>query len=210
MSEKALSLYKHGLEEKDTLLRTQAFNASIQLLLDSKEENNVLMAANLAQLREYPLALYYYMEELKKDPKNADLRQSINETIKRGNLNTKVPDYTAFGPSSWILGLAFLLWFVVFSLWLKMRKRGVLLFSFVLLLNFLTLIVFSYRSLIPAVILHAQTLYQSSNGKEVVSRVPAGKIVEVLDVQKHGAWIKIRTEDGVMGYVPQGAVRIVE
>lgn len=212
MTEEALALYKQGVEEKDTFLRNKAFNASIEAILDSKKENDGLMAANLVQLRQYPLAVYYYMKELKKDPNNQEIRKFINETIKRGGLPAKVPGPEAFGPSSWWMGLAFLLWFLSFSLWLKVRKKGVLFLSFFLLLIGFTLVVLSYRSPIPAVVLHAQVLYQSGEGKEAVSPtpIPAGLIVTVLDVQKEGKWIKIRTDEGVMGYVPQDALRIVD
>lgn len=210
--EEALSLYKQGLEEKDTFLRNKAFNTSIERILESKAENDALMAANLVQLRQYPLAVYYYMKELKKDPSNQDIRHSLDETIKIGGLPSKVPPPASFGPSSWVLGLVFLLWFLSFSLWLKVRKRKLLLISFIPLLVFIVLGVLSYRSPIEAVIIHAQILYQSSLGKETVSPtpIPAGLIVTVLDVQEKGRWIKIRTEDGVMGYVPQDSIRVVD
>src|SRR5262245_19375324 len=109
MNQKALALYTQGLEEKDTTLRNQAFNASIEALLRG-ETNDALMAVNLVQLRQYPLAVYYYMKELKKDPYDQKLLQSLAETIKMGNLPPQVPPSEAFGLPSWVALLAFLAW----------------------------------------------------------------------------------------------------
>lgn len=210
MNQKALALYTQGLAEKDTLGRNRAFNSSIEALLEG-EPSDALMAANLVQLRQYPLSVYYYMKEYKKNPYDEGIVNSLAETVRIGNLPTQIPSPTLFGPPSWMSALAFFLWFLTLSLWIHFRKKGLLLLSFPLLATFLTLIVLSYRSPILGVILHAQILFQSSSGKETVSPtpIPAGLIVTVLDVQQHGSWIKVLTNDGVMGYVPEDALRIV-
>lgn len=207
----ALELYLQGLHEKDTLVKSQAFNHSIQTLLNDKSQDDALMAANLVQLRQYPLAVYYYMKTLKKDPSNPDIRTYLNEIIKAEGLPTKIPPSSDYPPSSWLIAAAFILWALSFSLWIHFRKKAILLISFPLLLGLLTLISLSYRSPILAVVLHAQVLFQAPQSEPVSPKpIPAGLIVTVLDVQHHGSWLKIHTQDGVMGYLPENALRIVD
>lgn len=216
----ALDLFNQGIQEKDTYLRNKAFNSAVEKLSDHPEDSteyDILMGDSLAQLGQYSLALYYDLKALKDDPDNPVIRTRIEEVIKAGNLPTTVPDAESFGPSALSIAIVFGCMCLALSAWILLKKdqlKKLALatsgFLFLFLLYDITLL---FRSPILAVTIHAERLFQAPDEdakNSVQVPLPAGVIVTVLDVEKDGTWIKIRTKEGTMGYVPEKAIRLVD
>lgn len=216
----ALELYNQGLLEKDTYLRNQAFNNVVEKLLNNPEDSteyDVLMGDSLAQLGQFPLALYYDLKALKDDPDNQVIRMRIEEVIKAGNLSAAVPDPETFGPSALSIAIIFGCMCLALSAWIILKKNqlkkvalATSAFLFLFLLYDITLL---FRSPILAVVVHSERLVQApeENAKNSIQTpLPAGIIVTVLDMEKNGSWIKIRTKEGAMGYVPEKSIRLVD
>lgn len=215
----ALELYNQGLQEKDTFLRNKAFNSVVEKLLNNPEDSteyDMLMGDSLAQLRQYPLALYYDLKALKDDPDNQAIRTRIEEVIKVGNLPATVPGPETFGPSALTIAIIFACMCLAISSWILLKKdqlkKLALAASGFLFLFLLYDIALLFRSPILAVMVHAEKLFQTPEvdaKSSLQTPLPAGIIVIVLDVDKNGSWLKIKTKDGTMGYVPQKSIRLV-
>lgn len=219
-NKEALDLYKQGMLEKDTYLRNKAFNSAVEKLLDNPEDSteyDMLMSDSLAQLGQYPLALYYDLKALKDDPDNQAIRTRMEEVIKAGNLPATLPDAETFGPSALSIAIVFGCMCLALSAWIVLKKNQLkkvaLATSGFLFLFLLYDIALLFRSPILAVIVHAEKLFQApeENAKNSIQTpLPAGVIVIVLDVDKNGSWIKVRTKEGAMGYVPEKSIRLVD
>ena len=218
--EEAQALFNQRIEEKDTFLRNKAFNGAVEKLLENPDDSieyDILMGDSLAELRQYPLALYYDLKALKEDPANPAIRKRIEEIIKVGNLPASVPDQDTFGPSALSIALVFGLMCLTLSAWILLKKNqlkklalAASVFLFAFLLYDITLV---FRSPILAVVIHAESLFQApdENAKNSIQTpLSAGMIVTLLDVEKNGSWIKIRTQEGAMGYVPEKSIRLVD
>ena len=216
----ALDLYKQGLLEKDTYLRNKAFNSVVEKLLNNPEDStayDVLMGDSLAQLGQFPLALYFDLKALKDDPENQEIRTRIEEVIKAGNLPATVPDPEAFGPSALSIAIVFGCMCLALSAWILLKKNqlkkvalATSAFLFLFLLYDITLL---FRSPILAVVVNSERLFQApeENAKNSIQTpLPAGVIVTVLEVEKNGAWLKIKTKEGAMGYIPEKSIRLVD
>ncbi len=218
--QEALDLYNQGLAEKDTFLRNKAFNSAVEKLLSNPEdttEYDVLMGDSLAQLGQYPLALYFDLKALKDEPENEAIRTRIQEVIKAGNLPATVPPPEAFGPSALTIAIIFGCMCLALSAWILLKKnqlKKLALAASAFLFAFLLYdIVQLFRSPILAVMVHSEKLFQEpdTNAQNAIQTpLPEGIIVIVLDVDKNGSWIKVRTQDGTMGYVPQNSIRLVD
>lgn len=218
--QKAFDFYQKGIEEKNTFLRNTAFNSAVEELLENPSDTlpeNVLMGKSLVQLGQYPLAVFYYLNALKKDPANPEIRTLINEAIRLGNLPAVTLVPSSFGPPSWMLGSVLLLIFMMLFLWIgansPLVKKGALLACLPLSLGFLILLTLVFRSPILGVIIHADIPLQEpykQAGPVRGETVASGEVVTVLDVAEKGSWVKMRTASGLMGYVPESAIRIVK
>ena len=214
----AYSLYSYGLLEKDTFLKNKAFNGSLEVLLSSTSEfpeKHALMGANLVLLRQYPLAVFYFLEALKGDPDNEEILQHLKEAIQIGGLPTVLPERFSFGLSHRVIRIVFLIWFLSLSIWIGTESKNAKRASFV---STLLVVIFTgyligsyYLSPIQGIILHSQILYQFPNSSApAVSPNPLapGLLVSVLNVQDQGYWIKVKSQEGVMGYVPEMSLRM--
>lgn len=219
-NKEALDLFNQGLLEKDTFLRNKAFNSAVEKLLSNPEDSteyDILMGDSLAQLGQYPLALYYDLKALKDDPDSELIRTRIEEVIKAGNLPATVPPPETFGPSALSIAIIFGCMCIALSSWILLKKdqlKKLALatsgFLFLFLLYDITLL---FRSPILGVVVRAEKLFQTpdENAKNSIQTpLPAGIILIVLDVDKNGSWIKVRTKEGAMGYVPEKSIRLVD
>lgn len=213
----ATIFYEKGIEEKDTFLRNKDFNLVVEELLKTPVESfeeNALMGESLLQLRQYPLALFYFLEAMQRDLENQEVKKMIQETIRLGNLQAVVKEN--FHSPQWLWLCVLLTLFLSGALWVgaksKLIKKLALFATLPLFLSLIYLIFHVFRQPILAVIIHSSILLQepSDNAASVSSTpIPGGMVVTVLDVQKSGAWVKIRSPVGTMGYLPEKSLRIV-
>ncbi len=210
-AEEPLEFYKQASREKDTFLRGQGFNKTIETLLDEKQdsiEKDLLLGKSLVQLRQYPLALYYYLKALKKDPENPEIKTLADEAVRVGNLPASIDEGMFKRPSRVLMGALLLASCFLIAL----RKKVFLLASLPLIGWFLYLLFLDYRSPILAVVLHASILSKEPTKNEPVNPapIPAGLVVTVLDVVDSGAWVKVRSSSGIMGYLPEHSLRLID
>lgn len=214
-AEEPFDIYQKALQEKDSFLQAQGFNKTIDALLENTQdsfEKDLLLGKSLVQLRQYPLALYYYLKALKKNPGSIKTQELINEAIRAGNLPATLNESILERPSRFLMGALLLIGFLWVSLWIFFKKKTLLLASFPFAGWFLYLLFLDYRSPILAVVLHASILSKDAGKGDSVypAPIPAGSIVTVLDVVDQGAWVKVRFSNGIMGYLAEHAVRIVD
>lgn len=212
--QKALSYYNEGAEAKDSYLRNSAYNKSIETLVEAPSgsmNENILMGKNLVMLRQYPLAVFYYLKALKKDPASSQIRSMIEEAVNLGSLPFETPSPSSFGPPRWMWGSALVITALLLLIWLITKSKWAFITSLCSLTIFLSLIVLSLQSPIWGVIIHSDIPLQTPIKGAPASNTPlsAGAIVTVLDVVENGAWIKVKTSSGLMGYVPQNAIRVL-
>lgn len=217
--EKANLLFAKGLQEQDTYMRNKAFNEVIEVLLKDPQDSigkELLLAKSLVQLRQYPLALFHALEAYREDPGRLELKQVVEEIIRVGGLPAKVPERFLFGPKPAWIACTFLAACAVLFFWLIAKNqwiKRILLAAFALLfLGLMGLIVVAYRVPILGVLIHSETLFQQPSPKSpLVMKAPLqeGEIVSILNISDNGEWLKISMKDGVMGYLPENALRVV-
>lgn len=210
MYEEASALYENGQKEKDTLLKNKAYNDALDLSLKIKMETsskNALIGSILTQLQEFPLAIYYYKKALKLDPQNAQLQKLVNELYPLVGL--KIEESQVFIPR--YLVHVFLIIFLA-SIAMK-APRWIPFLLFIPLAFFGALYLKDiYFSPIQGVIIRSSMLYQAPDAQaQLVSSlpIPSGLTVTVLDAKDGGLWLKIRTDEGVMGYLKEEAIRVL-
>lgn len=216
---KARDLYSQGNLAEDTFVKNGLYNHALSELLEIPEESvskNQLIGEVLARLGQNPLALYYYLQALELDPENRETLRRIEHVIKEGKLTAKVPAFPFFRKEQILFSILFVAWILLFSWAIWRGKRSLQKGSL-----FLAIPLFSYGAYIAiriffspifGVMIHSQGLYQEAGlTKPLLGPIPldAGVIVTVLNVEEQGDWLKIRTPEGAMGYVPEKAIRVV-
>lgn len=216
--------------------RKAAFHRSLELLLELENiyaptfGNGKLyfnLGNNFFQLEEYPLALLYYYQAEQLRPVDDKVQTHLALTLKKLGLSA-TPTHSAF---DWLFffhrhfslpeRLQFLAAFVLLTtfmfsgfLWTKSR----LLYSSAMVaglvaLLFLCSVSYTYMlSPIEAVVIKSSLLYRDAGTQYAkVKREPLipGSKVKLLDIALAGKWLKIKTDDGSVGYLPQEALRTI-
>jgi tetratricopeptide (TPR) repeat protein len=184
------------------------------------------------QLEEYPWAILYYNKALSLMPRTdkiegnlalAKQKLGIPQAAQKTLLDKIFFFHTKLAlPERLQLFFLFgLFTFITASLYIWQRQRWLkqfgLLSGFFSLLFLFSLAYTHYFSPISAVIVKASKLYRDA-GKQYATLsdqllpsglIPPGSQVVVLNVYENGKWLKIRTADGVIGFVPYEVIRII-
>lgn len=233
----AQEAYSSGEQAKTIPERTKAFNHSLEILLDLEKQfspvfgNGKLyfdLGNNFFQLEEYPHALlYYYRSELLR-PRDEKVKAHIALTQKKLGL----PSVEEHTPFDWLLffhdrlalperielffALA-LLFFVLVSCYLWLSRRWLYVAACAVMGTSLPVILslaYSYYlSPLEAVVVKSSLLYRDAGFYYAkVSQEPllSGLKVKVLEVTVAGKWLKVKTNDGTVGYLPEESVRLIE
>lgn len=216
----ALELYQKGNESEDTLVKNQLMNESLEVLLSIEEETpakNVLIGTILARLRQHPLAVYYQLLALQQDPENKQIQEQLRGVIQKGKLPTVVPSFFKLHGAKVLFSMLFLAGVAVLALalWSDWRWVQKVVYYLAVPLGLFGVVLAARIFFAPiyGVMIHAQELYQEAGKKEaILSPIPlsAGAVVTVLGEEQRGKMLKIRTGDGVLGYVPEDAIRVLK
>ena len=79
-------------------------------------------------------------------------------------------------------------------------------------LTFASIIVTQYLSGVFGVIVEPTPLYRDAGlhyAKVRDEAVLGGRKVKVVELANEGRWLRIVTDDGIMGYVPEDAIRLI-
>lgn len=215
----ALELYQKGNASKDTLEKNELLNQSLEVLLSMHEESpskNALTGELLAVLRQYPLAVYYYLQALELDPENKDVQEGLKRVIQESKLPAVIPPFPKLANAKLLFSSLFLAWivFLSFALWNDWRRiqKAAYYLAIPLALFGVYLAGRIFFAPIYGVMIHSQELYQDAGKNQPQLGpipLPSGVVVTVLDEEEEGEWLKIRTLDGVLGYVPEDAIRVL-
>ncbi len=235
---KALLSYQKGENGKSVAERKQGFNAALDSYTQLEKKYKPCYGTgklyyNLAntyfQLGEYPTAILYYYRAYNLMPRDPEVQHNLDTALEKLHL-TKVESvspikslfffHTYFSlPERLIiffyLGLALL---VLFSMWIWfpaikfLLKYAIILICIGYFLLFLSLLYSRYIEPLEGVLVKSSFLYRDKGkqyAKVLDSPSLAGLKVQILDVQAKGAWLKILTPDGTLGYVPAESLRLI-
>ncbi len=180
------------------------------------------------QLEQYPWATFYFYQARALMPRNQIVSDNLQDSLAKLNLVSKPADsifrqifffHTYFSLPERLQILSFFtgLLFVVASLFLWKRYRflkGVIAASFfVWFLFFCSVLYTKYFEPLEGVVVKSSMLYRNANrDAATVMKEPLleGSKEEILDVVKGGEWLKIRTADDKIGFIPSDSVRLLQ
>lgn len=101
-----------------------------------------------------------------------------------------------------------------YNIWKPARglRTGAFICSLLSAIIFLSLLYSQYFTPVEAVLVQSSSLYQNAGtdyAKVTEKPILSGSKVQVLNILNNGAWLKILTPDGTLGFVPNKAVRII-
>lgn len=215
----ALKLYHQGMTSEDTIVKNQRFNEALEELLSLEEESsskNALIGELLAKLGQYPLALYFYLQAFELEPENKEIQRAIEMVIQEGQLPTALPPFSRLKKGKlWFSGL-FIAWIALLSWALLKNQKKLQKLAFYLAAPLSLFGVYLAGRIFFAplygVMIHSQELYQEAGKQKAILSpipLPPGIIITVLGEEQKGEWLKIKTSDGVMGFVPEDAIRVL-
>ena len=233
--QQAEAAYQKGTAATTIHERQEAFNEALDLFLQLEADYRPHFGTgrlyyNIGntyfQLGEYPRAILYYMRAQQLMPSDDSVKSHLSLTRKKldlpANLNASVWDLLLFQPFI-SLPLRLQLFFcagcltvLLFSVWIWTHARWSLYLSVIALSIFtfllISLIILRYFAPVQAVLVHAVELRRDAGAqfaKISPQPVPAGTVIEVLDISNNGQWYKIAVPGADFGYAPQESVRLV-
>lgn len=228
----AYESYRIGENTKTVQERKDAFNHALELYSSTEKQlthpNLYYSIANCYfQLEEYPWAILYYRRVLQYIPRDENSKENLAIAQKKLGL---VPDkkngflksifFFHHGLSiSERLQIFFVfisLSFVLTSFYIWWDKRILKKMAFWLGIGgscvALSLAWSQYFAPLNGVLIRSTALARDA-GKQYASvseePIRAGETVEVLEVTPNGTWLKIRTGEGLFGYVPNEVIRLI-
>lgn len=214
--------------------RKMGFNKSLESFLNLEKKydpsfgNGKLyfdIGNNFFQLEEYPQALLYYYRAEKLRPDDDKVKTHIELAQKKLGLEPR----TKTAAFDWLfyfhnhnslperlqkLAYCIILGFLLFSLYLWFNKRFLYICTIIVAsIAALLLLSVSYTHLFSAsegVVTSSSPLYRDAGthfAKVKPEPLQAGLKVKLHDVALGGKWIKIETDDGTIGYLPQESLR---
>lgn len=232
----ANSSYKEAEQAKNIAERKDLFNQALSIYKDLQKEyspdfGNGKLDYNLGnsyfQLGEYPKAVVHYLRSQNLMPRDENVQTNLNITLNKLNINNpkkttlsekifffhhrlSLPErlqlLTLFTLILFILG-SFLIWYPFKGLKSLCLLSSALLFVIASSLFYTQFIAPSY-----GIITKANLLYKDAGtqyAKVLEEPLPQGTEVEVLDVVPTGKWIKVSTNNGVVGFIPYDSMEII-
>lgn len=226
--------YQKGEQAQTLLEREVAFNQALTLY--SKLENSSsspsaqlyqAIANSYFQLGEYAWSILYNQKAMKLDPGNSQIIDHLALARTKLGLEPHEKLYTAwqqlllepffsFGGRLELLFWSFILAFVflVSFIWLRtpfIKTISLVLSAFSLLLIFNLLLNFYFSSL-EGILVTSTGFYREPDLQQAqLTSLPlrAGTKMRILASNAQGSWLKIANADGLVGYIPASAIRII-
>ncbi len=216
--------------------RKKSFNAALKTFLQLEKNytptfgNGKLyydIGNTFFQLEEYPEAILYYYRAQKLRPTDDKIHSNLSLAQSKLTL-TSEKENSAF---DWLFffhrhfslperlqlfSLGTFVTFLLFSLYLWFPKRFIYaaaVAALVATVPFLLSVSYTYAfSPIEAVMVKSSLLYRDAGeqyAKVQPEPIPSGLKVQILDLTSAGKWLKIRTDDGTVGFVPDESIRTI-
>jgi len=235
--ENASRYYLKGEEASTIAARQDAFNASLAIYQNLNTEyaptsgNGKLyynMANSYFQLQHYPLALLYYSRAKTLMPRDNKVEVNLNITKEKLGLpKNKEKDFLlnklfffqnrfSIPEQLEILFASTIITFLLGSLfiWIKAPLLKPFIAAFVIVIAFTLANLFYAQFILPSytIALKSSFLYMDAGfqyAKVQNDPLPPGTKITVLKVIHAGRWIKVETEEGIIGYIPGDSVEII-
>lgn len=229
--------YTDGESARTVGERKDAFNRALDLYTDLEKKNKPTygngkiyydIANTYFQLEEYPWSILYYYRALNLMPGNDRVVNNLKIALTKVGLNTDIEpqifEKIFFFHTTYSLPQRLRLFFLFGALalgllsihlwWPKRLLASLGLFAGVISsIFFLSILYTHYMAPIEAVIVQATTLHRDAGEQYAQVKkepVTAGTKVEVLSTNQNGQWLKILTPDGVLGYVLNSQIRLIQ
>lgn len=228
--------YQQGENSSVISARMEAFNRALSIYTALEKENHPIngngklyynIGNTYFQLEEYPLAIFYYYQAHALMPQSEAVIQNLNIALEKQKLPLLIANsfpkllffhYVFSLPQRYqLFSGATLVTFFLSSAWIWLRSRYLkwcisasLIISIVF---FLSICYSQYLAPAEGVVIEASGLYRDAGMQYAKVReepIRAGTKVEVIAIEQHGLWLKILTADGVLGYIPQKNLRLLE
>ena len=225
--------YKKAETASTLVEREDGFNQSLQIYKKLEKDysptlGNGKLYFNIAniyfQLGQYPLAVAYYLRAQNLMPKNEKVEFNLKitqnklgvQSVKKTSIFDRIFIFHNFSMPQKLQALFVLstIAFILGSCFFWYPFHGLKTITFIvtvaLLLLLLSLFYTYYLAPSVGVILKANELYQDAGtqySKVLSSPLLPGTEVDVTGVS--GKWLKIKTADGVVGYIPYDSILIV-
>jgi tetratricopeptide (TPR) repeat protein len=228
--------YLQGEKSQTVNERKETFNNALKNYLEiekkyDSEYSSGKLYYNIGdtyyQLEEYPLAAYYFYRAQALRPNDAMVRRNLETTLKKLDLTLKESKspfrilfffHNNFSLPTRLQFFSLLLiaTFAMISanIWRPSNKLKAALYVFeaLLVIMCLSLLFTRYLTTPEGVVVHSTPLYRDA-GRQFAQVTPkpvsAGEKVEVLDVLNEGLWIKIKTPEGDLGYIPSDKIKVI-
>lgn len=192
---------------------------------DGKLYNN--MGEILFSLEQYPWAVLYFYKAHALIPRNEEIELKIQKTLMQLNIPITKQDsifkkvfffheYLSLSERLQILTFCTFLLFGLLSLYVWQDYRflkGIMAVVLLLWILFLGSVLYTkYSEPLEGVIVQASMLYRGTSLElPLVDPKPiiSGYKVDVLDLLEEGKWLKIRTPDGKIGFIPSLSIRLI-
>lgn len=235
----AEQLYSDGENGKTIAERAGAFNKTLSIYNDLEKRyapfsGNGKLFYNIGntyfQLGEYPLAIFYYRQAQILMPRSEKVAQNLKLALSKAGLPLSSPSsdsvfstlfvfhYFLSLPERFQVFAASALFAILLAslfVWLQWRifkiLTGILLL--ISIVFFFSICYSKYLEPTEAVVIQFSNLYRDAGDQYAKAQnepVPAGAKVEVLAIQKRGVWVKVLTQDGTLGYLPQKSLRLLQ
>lgn len=236
MLREADNFYRSGETAKTADERKKAFNRALEIFSELEQKyqpefGNGKLYYNIAntyfQLDDLPQSIYYYNRALALSPRDPAAKHNLDRAQQKLNLAVVPPSplsWKAIVSASYLslperLNLFFWTTFFIFSLaslyiwrrshWLKPLIGIAAAASLIMLVS-----LFYSRYIVPqeGILIKPSDLYRDAGtqyAKVITEPLQAGLKVEVVNVRESGAWLKILSPDGSLGYVPGEAIKLL-
>lgn len=229
--------YAEGIQAANIVEREIFFNKALAIYHQLEEQYNPIhgngklynnIAQTYSQLEQFPRSAYYFYQAHALRPRDEEVADNLMKTLAVMNIKQSADDsifksvfffhyYLSLPERLMILFFSVILAFIFASLYLWKNYRFLKSFiACVLLVSFIFLGSVLYTKYIESLegvfVLPSMLFSDSDNKSKYVDQKPlmGGSKIEVLDVDKKGEWLKVRTSDGKIGYVPSTAVGLIK
>lgn len=236
--QEAEKYYSKGENGGTIAERTEAFNRALEIYLQLENEyhpvnGNGKLYYNIGnayyQLEQYPMAAFYYYQAFALMPRNEKVVQNLTRTLKILHIPLSAQTESPFSKLLFfhrlfslpercqLFSAAVILAVLIASayIWLEWRQLKLIIGAALIIsiVFFLSICYSLFLAPTEAVIIKASNVYRDAGdqyAKVQEDPISPGTKVEVLSIQKNGAWIKILTPAGTLGYLPQQNGRLLQ
>jgi len=228
--------YSFGEQAQTIADRKEGFNQALAIYLELNKRfdptyGNGKLYFNIAntyfQLEEFPLAIYYYTKAKNLRPRDENVKRNLELALKKAGLEYKektsllrdVILLQSFLSLPYRLCVLFSLTIVLFilcsaRLWVSSKYLNASISLFGLSSVLLLASIFDSLFIQPNQAIITKPVQLSRDAGEQYAKVtdqpvPAGSLVEIVDVVVRGQWLKITTEDGTFGFIPYSSAKLL-